>query len=83
MPAALGVPLIVIVLDAQEAVNPAGSPEAVPMPVAPVVVCVMLVSAVLMHRVGVEEATPTELPGVTVIVPVAFTLLHPPVSGME
>ena len=83
MPAALGVPLIVIVLDAQEAVNPAGSPEAVPMPVAPVVVCVIAVKAVLMQSVGVEEATPTELPGVTVIVPVAFTLLHPPVSGME
>ena len=72
-----------MILDTQAAVTPAGSPEAVPMPVAPVVVCVMLVSAVLMHRVGVEEATPTELPGVTVIVPVAFTLLHPPVSGME
>ena len=56
MPAALGVPLIVIVLDAQEAVNPAGSPEAVPMPVAPVVMWVIAIRAVLMHRVGAEEA---------------------------
>ena len=56
MPAAVGVPLIVIVLDAQEAVTPAGRPVAVPMPVAPVVACVMLVSAVLMQKVGMEEA---------------------------
>ena len=82
MPAAVGVPLIVIVLDAQAAVTPAGRPEAVPMPVAPVVVWVMLVSAVLMQRVGVEEAAPAVLSGVTVIEPVAFTLLHPPVSGI-
>jgi hypothetical protein len=82
VPEAVGVPLIVIVLDAQEAVTPAGRPEAVPMPVAPVVVCVILVSAVLMHRVGVEEAAPAILSGVTVMVPVAFTVPHPPVSGM-
>jgi hypothetical protein len=31
------------------------------MPVAPVVTCVILVSAVLIHRVGVEEAAPTVL----------------------
>ena len=82
MPAALGVPLIVIVLDAQEAVNPAGSPEAVPMPVAPVVVCVIAVKAVLMQSVGVEEAAPTVLVGVTVMVPEAFTVPHPPVNGI-
>ena len=69
-------------LDAQEAVTPAGRPVAVPMPKTPVVVWVMLVSALLMQRVGVEEAAPTVLPGVTVIEPVAFTLLHPPVSGI-
>ncbi len=57
MPEAVGVPLIVIVLDAQEAVMPAGRPVAVPMPAAPVVVCVIAVRAVLMQRVGVEEAT--------------------------
>ena len=48
MPEAVGAPLIVIVLDAQVAVTPAGSPMAVPMPVAPVVVSVIAVKAVLM-----------------------------------
>ena len=73
---------MVIVLDNQEAVTPAGRPVAVPMPVATAVVCVIVVSGVLVQMVGVEEATPAVLSGVTVIVPVAFTLLHPPVSGM-
>ena len=82
VPAKVGVPEIVMILDAQAAVTPAGRPEAVPMPVAPVMVCVMLVSAVLMHKVGVEEAAPAVSSGVTIIVPVAFTLLHPPVKGM-
>jgi hypothetical protein len=54
----------------------------VPMPVAPVVVCVIAEREVLMQRVGMEEAAPTVLSGVTVIVPVAFTLPQPPVSGM-
>ena len=79
----MGVPEIVIVLDAQAAVTPAGRPEAMPIPVVPVVVWVIAVSGVLVQMVGVEEATPAVLSGVTVIVPVAFTLPHPPVSGME
>ena len=83
MPAAVGVPLIVIVLDAQAAVTPAGSPEAVPIPAAPVVICVIAVRAVLMQSVGVEEAVLVVLSGGTVMVPVAFTVPHPPVSGME
>ncbi len=82
VPEAVGVPLIVTVFEAQDAVTPAGRPVAVPMPVAPVVVCVMAVKAVLMHRVGVAEAVPAVLSGVTVMVPVAFTLPQPPVSGM-
>ena len=82
MPAKVGVPEIVMILDAQAAVTPAGRPEAVPMPVAPVMVCVMLVSAVLMHRVGLEDAAPTVLSDVTVMVPEAFTVPHPPVNGM-
>ena len=56
MPDAVGVPEIVMVLVAQAAVTPAGSPVAVPIPVALVVVCVIAVRAVLMHRVGAEEA---------------------------
>jgi hypothetical protein len=71
-----------MVLAAQAAVTPAGNPVAVPIPVAPVVVCVIGVSDVLIHNVGVEEAVPTVLAGVTVIVPVALTVPQPPVSGM-
>ncbi len=82
VPLCVGIPLIVTVLEAQAAVTPAGRPVAVPIPVAPVVVCVIAVKAVLMHRVGVEEAVPAVLSGVTVIVPVADTLPQPPVSGM-
>ena len=59
-------PLIVIVLLPKAAVTPAGKPVAVPMPVAPVVVCVMLVSAVLIHNVGVLDAALAVLFAVTV-----------------
>ncbi len=82
MPEAVGVPLIVIVFDTHKAVTPAGRPVGVPIPVAPVVVCVIFVSVVLIHNVGVEEAIPTVLPGVTVIVPVADTVPQPPVKGI-
>ena len=82
VPAAEGVPLIVIVFDAHDAVTPAGKLVGVPIPFAPDVVCVIVVSGVLMHSVGVDEAVPTVLVGFTVIVPVALTVPHPPVSGM-
>ncbi len=52
------------------------------MPVAPVVVCVMAVNGELMHKDGEEDAGPTVLSAFTVMVPVAFTLPQPPVSGM-
>ena len=55
----VGVPLIVIVFAAQEAVTPAGRPVAVPIPVAPVVVWVMVVSEVLIHRVEAEVEADT------------------------
>jgi len=74
---------MVIVFDAHAAVTPAGRPVATPIPVAPVVVWVMAVRAVLIHKVGEEDAALTVLSGVTVIVPVAFkTGPQPPVSGM-
>ena len=82
MPLAVGVPLMVIVFDANAADTPAGNPVAAPIPVAPVVAWVILVSAVLIHKVGVEDAAPAVLAGVTIIVPVAFTAPHPPVNGM-
>ncbi len=78
----MGVPLRVITSEAQAALTPDGNPVAVPIPVAPVVACVIFVNAVLIHKVGVLEAAPAVLSGVTVIVPVAFTGLHPPVNGM-
>ena len=73
---------MVITSAAQAALTPAGNPVAVPIPVAPVVACVILVNAVLIHKVGVLDATPAVLAGVTVIVPVAFTVPQPPVNGM-
>ena len=83
MPDTVGVPLIVIVFDAQAAVTPAGKLTGAPIPVAPVVVWVMAVSTVLIHKVGEEDAALTVLSGLTVIVPVAFnTGPQPPVSGM-
>ena len=66
---------------AQEAETPAGKPVAEPMPVALVVVWVILVRAELIHKVGAEEAAVTVFT-LIVIVPVAFTLPHPPVKGM-
>jgi hypothetical protein len=77
----------VIKFDAQVAETPAGNPFApdtplFDIPVAPVVAIVIAVSAVLIHNVGVEEGVPAVFAGVTVIVPVAFTLLQPPVNGM-
>ena len=73
---------MVIVFDAHPADTPAGKLLAEPIPVAPVVVCVMLVNAVLIHKVGVLEADPAVFAALTVIVPVAFTLPQPPVKGM-
>ena len=62
----------------------AGKPVAVPIPVAPVVVCVMFVSAVFIHNVGVEDAAPAEIEeSVTVMVPVALAVPQPPVNGIS
>ena len=71
-----------MVLDAQAAVTPVGKPVAVPIPVAPVVVLVIFVKTVFIHKVGVLEADPAVLLGVTIIVPVAFTEPQPPVNAM-
>ena len=73
---------MVIVFDANAAVTPAGRLVGVPMPVAPVVVCVIAVKGVLMHNVGVLDAALTVLLGVTVIVPVALTAPQPPARRM-
>ena len=68
--------------DAQAAVTPAGSPVTVPIPVAPVVVCVILLIGVLIQTVGFDDAVPAVFAGVTVIVPTASTEPQPPVSGI-
>ena len=73
---------MVITLAAQTAVTPAGKLTAAPIPVAPVVAWVILVNTVLTQSVGVLEAAPAVLAGVTVIVPVALITPQPPVSGM-
>ena len=82
VPAAVGVPVMVITSLAQLAVTPAGKSVAVPIPVAPVVAMVISVRAVFTQIVGVELAVPAVLSPVTVIVPVAFTVPHPPVNGI-
>ena len=75
--------MIVITFAAHAAVTPAGNPVGAPIPVAPEVVCVMLVKAVFTHKVGVAEAAPAVLSGVTLIVPVALIAVpQPPVNGM-
>ena len=73
---------MVIVLLFKEAATPAGSPLApvVPafaIPVAPVVVWVIFVNALLTDNVGVDEGLPAVFAGVTVIVPVAVALPQP------
>ncbi len=76
-----------IISGAQVALTPAGSPFApstpsLAMPVARVVACVIAVRGVLIQRVGVEDAAPTVISGVTVIVPVALTVPQSPVNGI-
>jgi hypothetical protein len=71
-----------MVFDAQIAVTPAGKLVGVPIPVTPVVVCVIAVRAVLIHKVGVDDAALAVFAAVTVIVPIAFTLPQPPVNGI-
>ena len=73
---------MVMVFDAHATVTPVGNPVGAPIPVAPVVVWVIAVSAVFIQSVGDEEGVLTVLFGVTLIVPVAETAPQPPVSGM-
>ena len=76
-------PLIVITSPDQAAVTPVGNPEAVPMPVALVVACVILVNTVFTVSVGLDDAAPAAQAATTVMVPVAFTELQlVPVSGI-
>jgi hypothetical protein len=81
--AVVGVPEIVIVPFDQVAETPVGSPLAplIPsllIPVAPVVVCVIVLIAVFKQADALPGPV-TVLIAVIVIVPVAFTAPHPPV----
>jgi hypothetical protein len=79
-----GVPLKVIVFPENEADTPEGSPVATPIPVAPVVVNVIVGErAVLLQSVGLIDAVETVFIELTVIVPIALTVPHPPIKGME
>ena len=73
---------MVIILEAHSAFTPAGNPVTKPIPMAPVVVCVIFSRSVFMHKEGVEEAILTVTTGVTLIVPLATKLSQPPMSGI-
>jgi len=73
---------MVITLLFHEAESPEGKPVTAPIPVAPVVVMVMGVSAEPAQTVGVAEGALAVLRGFTVMLPVAFTLPQPPVRGI-
>ena len=73
-----------IVFDDHVAETPEGKFDGVPIPVAPVVVNVMEgEKAVLIHKVGLDDAALTVFKAVTVMVPVALTVPQPPVKGIE
>ncbi len=79
---------MVMVLEAHEALTPAGkplSPEApeFEIPVAPTVAMVIELISVFTHTVGLEDGAAAVLVVITVIVPLALTVPHPPVNGIE
>ena len=80
VPDSVGDPETVMILFDHEAVTPAGSPVAVPIPSAPVVVRIIF-NGVLTHTVGLLEGGPAELT-LTVIVPVASIKPQPPIKGI-
>ena len=82
VPDSVGVPDIVSTLLYHDALTPEGKPDAMPIPVATLVLCVIFVNGLLIHTVGVVDATVTVLLGRTVILPVAFTFPQPPVNGI-
>ena len=74
---------MVIVLPDQAAETPAGKPETVPIPVAPVVAMVILGEiAEPKQTLGELDGVPAVLLSITVIVPVALTVPQPPLKGI-
>ena len=89
MPAAVGVPLMVIILLAKVALTPAGKPlepdtPAFDIPVAPVVIAIVIdgIKSTFTFNVGSDDGETAVLAAVTEMIPVAFTLPQPPVKGM-
>ncbi len=81
MPLEVGVPLMVMVLDAQAAETPVGKPVVAPIPEAPVVAIVIAVNALLMHKVGLDEAVAAVLDATALTVIVASAAgVHVPVT---
>ncbi len=75
---------MVMVLLLQVAISPGGKPVDAPTPVAPVVTMVTVGDiGALIQTEGLAEGAAAVLTGLTVIVPVAFTVPQPPVSGIE
>jgi hypothetical protein len=72
---------MVMVLDTQLAVNPAGKPAAVPIPEAPPVTSVISVITESRHTLDAGAAL-TVFSSTTEIVPVAFIFPQPPVRGI-
>ena len=66
-----------MVLEAKAALTPGGKPEVAPIPVAPVVVCVIFVKGVLIQSVGEDDADDTVLLGTTVIIDVIVLPTQP------
>ncbi|MBV6485825.1 MAG: hypothetical protein KFKLKKLM_02427 [Flavobacteriales bacterium] len=64
---------MVMVLPAKPAVTPAGKPEAAPIPVADVVVCVIFVIAVLIQMLGFDDGAEAVIVGLIVIVAIPST----------
>ena len=73
---------MVMVLAAHAAVTPGGNPVGAPILVTFVVEWVTLLINTFMRTVGVAEAAPATRAGLTVIVPVAFTVPPQPFTGI-
>ena len=84
VPVTDGVPLMMMESASQTASTPDGRPVIVPIPVAPVVLCLILGKAVFKHKVGESDAALAVFDAVTVMVPVAtgLTIPHGPVNGI-
>jgi hypothetical protein len=68
---------MVMTLLFHEAESPEGKPVTAPIPVAPVVLMVMGVSAVPAHTVGVDEGALAVLSGLTITVETTGVPWHP------